>query len=87
MDMWSNPNLTPYMVVTVHWIEVTPINTPDGPQFKLKLRTDLIDFHCVPGHHDGEHLPQAFIYITDQIGITSKVVSIIASETWYANLL
>jgi hypothetical protein len=33
-----------------------------------------------------EHLAQAFIYITDQIGITSKVVLIIASETQYANL-
>jgi len=81
MDMWSDPNLTPYMAVTVHWVEATPINAPDGPQFKIKLRTDLIGFHHVPGHHDGEHLAQAFIYITDQIGITSKVLFIMALET------
>ncbi|KAK0445675.1 uncharacterized protein EV420DRAFT_1572148, partial [Desarmillaria tabescens] len=47
-DMWSNANLVPFMAVTAHWIETKEVHPPNG--------TDLIGFHHVPGHHDGEHL-------------------------------
>lgn len=70
MDMWSDTNLSPFMAVTAHWIEATTQQTSMGPQHILKLRTDLIGFHCVPGRHDGEHLAHAFLHVTDRIGIT-----------------
>lgn len=73
MDMWSDPNLTPFMAVTAHWIHATVISTPQGKEYKLKLRSDLIGFHHVPGRHTGEHLAQAFLYITDRLNITKKV--------------
>lgn len=76
-DLWSDPNLSPFMAVTAHWIEVSVVKqTPDGPQYSLKLRAELIGFHRVPGRHDGEHLAQAFLYILDRISITSKVCNI-----------
>ena len=49
MDMWSDPNLSPFMAVTAHWIEAVPIQTPAGRQFKLNLRSDLFAFLSVPG--------------------------------------
>lgn len=73
MDMWTDKSLTPYMAVTAHWIEATTVQTPAGPQYSLTLRADLIGFLRVPGHHDGEHLAQAFLYIIDRIGIGFKV--------------
>jgi hypothetical protein len=73
MDMWSDPNLSPFMAQTAHWIQAKTIQTPDGPQHILTLRVDLIDFLCVPGHHDGEHLAHVFIYITNKIGITHNI--------------
>ena len=73
MDLWSDPNLTPFMAVTAHWIEAIPRETPDGRKYKLRMRTDLIGFYRVPGRHSGEHLANAFIFITDRLNITSKV--------------
>lgn len=61
------------MAVTGHWLQATLTDTPAGPQYTLTLRTDLIGFLRVPGHHDGEHLATAFIYILDRIEIASKV--------------
>jgi hypothetical protein len=75
MDMWSDKQKKPFMAVTTHWLEAKLIDTPLGPQYKLTLRTDLIGFLRVPGHHDGEHLATAFLYIIDRIGIASKVCS------------
>jgi hypothetical protein len=71
--MWTDSNLTPYMAVTVHWIESSIQQTPEGPQYNLKLRADLIGFRRVPGRHDGEHLGHAFLHILDRLSITSKV--------------
>ena len=64
-------NLTPFMAVTAHWIEGEEITTPQGPQYKLTLRADLIGFHRVPGRHNGEHLACAFLYVLD---IADKVL-------------
>ena len=49
MDMWSDPNLSPFMAVTAHWIEAKEVSTPKGPQYEINLRSDLIGFHHVPG--------------------------------------
>ena len=73
MDMWTDPNLTPFMAVTAHWIESKKENTPNGPQYVLKLRADLVGFQRVPGRHDGKHLCHAFLCIIDRLGITQKV--------------
>jgi hypothetical protein len=73
MDMWSDKQKKPFMAVTGHWLQATLIDTPAGPQYTLTLRTDLIGFLRVPGHHNGEHLATAFIYILDRIEIASKV--------------
>jgi hypothetical protein len=74
MDMWTDSNLTPFMAVTAHWIEGTTEQTVNGPKLGLKLHADLISFQCMPGHHDGEHLTHAFLFITDRLKITEKVV-------------
>ncbi|KAF7326526.1 HAT family dimerization domain-containing protein [Mycena venus] len=73
MDMWTDKQKKPFMAVTTHWLQATLINTPAGPQYKLTLRTDLVGFLRVPGHHDGEHLATAFLYIIDRIDIASKL--------------
>ena len=73
MDMWSDPNLSPFMAVTAHWIEAKEISTPKGPQYEINLRSDLIGFHHVPGWHTGEHLAHAFLFVLDCINIAEKV--------------
>ena len=75
MDMWSDPNLTPFMAVTAHWIEGKTEETVNGPKLVLNLRADLIGFQRVPGRHDGEHLAHAFLFVTDRLKITEKVMS------------
>ena len=69
MDIWSDPNRTPFMAVTAHWIK----SVSDGLKTTLKLHADLIGFQQVPGRHDGEHLAQAFLFITDRLNITNNV--------------
>jgi hypothetical protein len=73
MDLWSDKQKTPFMAATGHWLQATLIDTPAGPQYILTLRTDLIGFLRVPGHHDGEHLATAFLHIIDRIDLASKV--------------
>ncbi|KAF8151415.1 hypothetical protein B0H34DRAFT_801164 [Crassisporium funariophilum] len=41
MDLWTNANLSPFMAVTAHWIEVETIPTPQGAQYNLQLHLDL----------------------------------------------
>ena len=71
--MWTDPSMWPYMAVTAHWLQAVVQNTANGPTHKLVLRADLIGFHRVPTRHTGEHLAGALLFITDRIGITSKV--------------
>lgn len=61
------------MTLTAHWIDPQIENTVNGPRRILKLRSDLIGFQRVPGHHTGEHLAHALLYLTDRLGITEKV--------------
>lgn len=74
--MWSDPNKTPFMAVTAHWIETTQ-GTSHSPQHILKLRADLIGFYRVPGRHDGEHLAHAFLHILDRVSVSGKVFCIV----------
>ena len=76
MDMWTDPNLIPYMAVTAHWIQAKPDNShisPGPPLYRIGMRADLIGFVHVPGKHDGKHLCLAFYYILERLGIQSKV--------------
>jgi len=81
MDLWTDANLSPFMAVTAHWIEVETMPTPQGAQYNLRLRSDLIGFHHVPGHHSGEHIAHAFLHVLDRIGITHKVCDILTLST------
>ena len=76
-DGWSDLNQTSFMAVTAHWIESIDEKTPTGPKKKLQLRADLIGFHKLPGRHTGDHLAHCFLFMTDQIKVTSKVSEII----------
>ena len=73
ISLTTDSNLVPFMAVTAHWIETKVKQTPQGPQYELKLQAKLIGFHHVPGCHTGEHLAQAFLYILDCLSIVSKV--------------
>ena len=72
MDLWSYPNLALLMAVTAHWIEVTTVQTSNGPQHLINLHSDLIVFYHVTGHHNGECLATVFMEIFDHIGITDR---------------
>ena len=74
MDLWSDPNCTPYMTVTSHWIQGIYKETIKGTKLTLKLQSNLIGFQQVPGCYDRKHLATAFVYLTDHIGITDKVL-------------
>ena len=78
MDMWSDPNLSPFMAVTAHWIEAIPIQTSAGRQFKLNLRSDLFAFLSVPGRHTGDHLAGTFWHVLECLGIAKKVCHTLA---------
>lgn len=82
MDMWSDPNLVPFMAVTAHWIERSYEETVGGEKLVLKLQADLIGFQRVLGCHGGKHLAHAFIYVTDCLKITKNVFP----STFYLNL-
>ncbi|KAF7372181.1 Dimer-Tnp-hAT domain-containing protein [Mycena venus] len=73
MDIWTDQRRRPFMAVTGHWIETTVVETPSGPRYALKLRSALIGFIQVPGHHDGEHLAHAFLHVIDRIGAAKKL--------------
>lgn len=73
MDLWTDANLSPFMAVTAHWIEVDTVPTLQGTQYNLRLRADLIGFHHVPGHHSGEHIAHAFLHVLDRIGVAHKL--------------
>ena len=73
LDMWSDPNRTPYMAVTAHWIEGVKEDTAHGPKLMLKLRSDLVGFEHVPGRHDGAHLGFAFLHVMDYLEVAEKV--------------
>ena len=62
-----------FMAVTAHWIEAVEEKVSSGSQKKLRLRSDLVGFHKLPGRHTGEHLAHCFLFITERLKITQKV--------------
>ncbi|SJL06981.1 uncharacterized protein ARMOST_10323 [Armillaria ostoyae] len=74
-DLWSIANLVLFMAIMAYWIDTKEVHPPNGRDMylALMLRADLIGFHCVPGHHDGEHLARAFLHIVDHLCIALKM--------------
>jgi hypothetical protein len=58
------------MCVTAHWIQGKKAS---GMVLSLSLWSELIGFHRVPGHHDGEHIGRAYIYVIDRVEMAKKV--------------
>jgi hypothetical protein len=78
INLWSDPNLAPFMAVTVHWMEATTVETGDRPQHLINLCSDLIGFYYITDHHNGECLATVFMEILDHIEITPKVITLSA---------
>jgi hypothetical protein len=76
-DAWTDPNQTSFMAVTAHWIEAIAEKVPSCSKKTLRLRSDLVAFHKLPGCHTGEHLAHCFLFVTDHLKITEKVSRII----------
>ena len=73
MDVWSDPNLAPYMGVTAHWVAMGTDESIRGSAKRLILRSELIGFQRIPGSHTGEHLAHVLLSIVDRVNMTSKV--------------
>lgn len=87
MDLWTDPNLFPYMAVTAHWLQLVNEDSGNGPRQQLKLRADLIGFHRVPTRHTGENLATAFLYVLDRTKISWKVLAVFSYQCSSLNKL
>lgn len=65
-DIWSDPNLTSFMAVTVHF------STKDADG-RLITANRLLAFRIVEGRHDGKHLSTIIVAIFREAGILHKV--------------
>jgi len=65
-DIWSDPNLTAFIVVTTHFC------TQDENGW-LDIAWQLLAFHVMKGSHDGDHIIDAIFEVMDEAGITQKV--------------
>ena len=66
-DIWSNQIRQPFLAITAHWMA----NVDETSS--LRLKTALIAFHPLTGHHTGEMLAKAVIGLFDRADITAKV--------------
>ena len=67
-DMWSDTNLSPFMAVTAHWIEVKP-----GAPNDWRLQTALIGFVRLNVAHNSRNLGLTLFKVTERLDITAKV--------------
>jgi hypothetical protein len=66
MDLWTDPNLTPFMAVTAHYYA----RKSDGG---IAYRSGLVAFHYTPGGHSGDELSQHLFKIFDDLEVLHKV--------------
>ncbi|PBK88349.1 hypothetical protein ARMGADRAFT_1034021 [Armillaria gallica] len=59
MQEYSYLNLVNFMAVTAHWVEAVGTNM-DGLMM-LRLRSNLISYHQIPGHHNGWKLQLSWV--------------------------
>ncbi|KAJ2928061.1 hypothetical protein H1R20_g9035, partial [Candolleomyces eurysporus] len=69
MDLWTDPNLTPFMAVTAHYYARKP---DEG----IAYRSGLVAFHYTPGGHSGDELSQHFFKIMDDLDVLHKIGSL-----------
>jgi len=70
-DIWSGPNLLPFIDITAHWISTQPRKSAEDTWLVLTLRSELVGFHHIPGRHDGEYLAAVFLHVIDWLQITN----------------
>lgn len=66
-DLWTDPDLRPFMAITAHWIE--------DVAGQLRLRSNLIAFHHIPGSHTGLNISRIFHEMVKRAGIAENVSS------------
>jgi hypothetical protein len=65
-DIWSDPNLTPFLAMTIHFCKRN--------QFRgLEVVHCLLAFHFFEGSHDGENIGQVMYDIIKEAGAHRKV--------------
>ncbi|KAJ8457523.1 hypothetical protein ONZ45_g18279 [Pleurotus djamor] len=73
-DIWSDPNLTPFMAVTAHWIQGTIFVSHGGrSRYAIRMRADLIGFSHIPGSHTGESICKTFLAVLERVGIKQRI--------------
>lgn len=69
-DVWSDPQLKPYMAITAHYFVRT---LGDDGKSNLTYRSRLLAFRHIPASHTGVHLAETFIEALKPFGILHKV--------------
>lgn len=66
MDIWTDPNLWPFMAVTAHYYK-------RNYQSMIEYRSGLIAFRHTPGNHTGQELCRHLFKIIRDYGVEHKV--------------
>ena len=66
MDLWTDPNLQPFMAVTAHFC----LRNAAG---SIEYQSGLVAFEYTPGSHSGECLFLQLFKIIDDLGVIHKV--------------
>ena len=69
-DLWTDPILRAFMAVTVHYLMRNEDN-------RLILRTRLLAFNYLEGHHKGDNLADAFFKILKSEGLVERVCTLL----------
>ncbi|PPQ86446.1 hypothetical protein CVT24_010134 [Panaeolus cyanescens] len=69
LDIWSDPNLTPFLAMTAHFCK------REGKSGPLKIVNRMLAFRIVEGPHDGENIGQIMYDVMKDAGINRKVGS------------
>lgn len=75
-DAWQSKNVDGYLAVTAHWI-----HEEGKDQTKWTLRSAIIGFTKLNNSHHGKRLGQALFKVTERLGITRWVRSIVLRLT------
>jgi hypothetical protein len=65
-DIWSDPQLRPFLAITAHWIQ----RLDDGT---LLLRADLVAFSYIPDSHSGDNIAKAALKALEHGDLLKKV--------------
>jgi hypothetical protein len=65
VDMWTAPNMEPFLGITAHWINK-----------EWRLQSVLLDLVSIEGPHRGEELCEAFVDVCLEFGILTKLLAV-----------